>query len=150
MSRKIHITDVALRDGRTSTETLRHHGEETGGHGDPHAHNEQKADEISRQMTGDTGAEGDMTDPMVTARALARVVAETGVRTVLFDLTSDIGNREIIQHHRLLISSLQHRLNWPVISGSGRQRLRILLKRQTFGEQRFIVSENCHGVPCRD
>jgi hypothetical protein len=35
--------------------------EETGGHGDPHAHNEQKADEISRQMTEDTGAEGDMT-----------------------------------------------------------------------------------------
>jgi hypothetical protein len=35
--------------------------EETGGHGDPHAHNEQKAEEISRQMTEDTGAEGDMT-----------------------------------------------------------------------------------------
>jgi hypothetical protein len=35
--------------------------EETGGHGDPHAHNEQKAGEISRQMTEDTGAEGDMT-----------------------------------------------------------------------------------------
>jgi hypothetical protein len=35
--------------------------EDTGGHGDPHAHNEQKADEISRQMTEDTGAEGDMT-----------------------------------------------------------------------------------------
>jgi hypothetical protein len=36
--------------------------EDTGGHGDPHAHNEQKADEISRQMTEDTGAEGDMTE----------------------------------------------------------------------------------------
>ena len=35
--------------------------EETGGHGDPHAHNEQKADEISRQMTENTGAEGDTT-----------------------------------------------------------------------------------------
>jgi hypothetical protein len=35
--------------------------EDTGGHGDPHAHNEQKAEEISRQMTEDTGAEGDMT-----------------------------------------------------------------------------------------
>jgi hypothetical protein len=35
--------------------------EDTGGHGDPHAHNERKADEISRQMTDDTGAEGDMT-----------------------------------------------------------------------------------------
>lgn len=35
--------------------------EDTGGHGDPHAHNEQKADEISRQMTEDTGAGGDMT-----------------------------------------------------------------------------------------
>ncbi len=35
--------------------------EDTGGHGDPHAHNEQKAEEISRQMTDDTGAEGDMT-----------------------------------------------------------------------------------------
>lgn len=35
--------------------------EDTGGHGDPHAHNEQKADEMSRQMTEDTGAEGDMT-----------------------------------------------------------------------------------------
>jgi hypothetical protein len=35
--------------------------EDTGGHGDPHAHNEQKADEISRRMTEDTGAEGDMT-----------------------------------------------------------------------------------------
>ena len=35
--------------------------EETGGHGDPHAHNERKADEISRQMTEDTGAEGDTT-----------------------------------------------------------------------------------------
>src|SRR3712207_4504095 len=33
--------------------------EETGGHGDPHLHNEQKAEEISRQMTEDTGAEGD-------------------------------------------------------------------------------------------
>jgi hypothetical protein len=35
--------------------------EDTGGHGDPHAHNERKAEEISRQMTEDTGAEGDMT-----------------------------------------------------------------------------------------
>jgi hypothetical protein len=35
--------------------------EDTGGHGDPHAHNEQKADEISRQITDDTGAKGDMT-----------------------------------------------------------------------------------------
>jgi hypothetical protein len=35
--------------------------EDTGGHGDPHAHNEQKADEISRRMTEDTGVEGDMT-----------------------------------------------------------------------------------------
>ena len=35
--------------------------EDTGGHGDPHAHNERKADEISRQMTEDTGVEGDMT-----------------------------------------------------------------------------------------
>jgi hypothetical protein len=35
--------------------------EDTGGHGDPHAHNEHKADEISRRMTEDTGAEGDMT-----------------------------------------------------------------------------------------
>lgn len=34
--------------------------EDTGGHGDPHAHNEQKAEEISRQMTEETGAEGDM------------------------------------------------------------------------------------------
>lgn len=35
--------------------------EESGGHGDPHAHNEQKSDEMARQMTEDTGAEGDMT-----------------------------------------------------------------------------------------
>ena len=35
--------------------------EDTGGHGDPHAHNEQKADKISRQMTEDTGVEGDIT-----------------------------------------------------------------------------------------
>ncbi len=35
--------------------------EDTGGHGDPHAHNERKAEEIGRQMTEDTGAEGDMT-----------------------------------------------------------------------------------------
>jgi hypothetical protein len=35
--------------------------EDTGGHGDPHAHNEQKADELAEQMTEDTGAEGDMT-----------------------------------------------------------------------------------------
>ena len=35
--------------------------EDTGGHGDPHAHNEQKSDEMAQQMTEDTGAEGDMT-----------------------------------------------------------------------------------------
>ncbi len=35
--------------------------EDTGGHGDPHAHNERKAEEIGRQMTEDTGAKGDMT-----------------------------------------------------------------------------------------
>ena len=35
--------------------------EDTGGHGDPHAHNEQRAEEISRQMTEETGAEEDMT-----------------------------------------------------------------------------------------
>ena len=35
--------------------------EDTGGHGDPHAHNERKADEIAHQMTEDTGAGGDMT-----------------------------------------------------------------------------------------
>ncbi len=35
--------------------------EDTGGHGDPHAHNEQKADELAEQMTEDTGAEDDMT-----------------------------------------------------------------------------------------
>ena len=36
--------------------------EDTGGHGDPHLHNERKAEEISRQMTEGTGAEGDMTE----------------------------------------------------------------------------------------
>ena len=35
--------------------------EETGGHGDPHAHNEQKADEMAKAMTEETGADGDMT-----------------------------------------------------------------------------------------
>ncbi len=34
--------------------------EETGSDGDPHAHNERKADEISKQFTEDTGADGDM------------------------------------------------------------------------------------------
>jgi hypothetical protein len=34
--------------------------EETGAGGDPHAHNEQKADEIAADMTEDTGAGGDM------------------------------------------------------------------------------------------
>lgn len=34
--------------------------EDTGGHGDPHAHNEQKAEELAEQMTEDTGAGGDM------------------------------------------------------------------------------------------
>jgi hypothetical protein len=28
--------------------------------GDPHLHNERKAEEIANQVTGDTGAEGDM------------------------------------------------------------------------------------------
>ena len=36
--------------------------EDTGGHGDPHAHNEQKAEELAEQMTEDTGAGGDMTE----------------------------------------------------------------------------------------
>jgi hypothetical protein len=36
--------------------------EETGGHGDPHAHNEQKSGEMAQAMTEDTGAEGDMTE----------------------------------------------------------------------------------------
>ena len=36
--------------------------EDTGGHGDPHAHNEQKAQELAGQMTEDTGAGGDMTE----------------------------------------------------------------------------------------
>lgn len=36
--------------------------EDTGGHGDPHAHNEQKAQELAEQMTEDTGAGGDMTE----------------------------------------------------------------------------------------
>ena len=35
--------------------------EDTGAGGDPHAHNESKADELSKQMTEDTGAAGDMT-----------------------------------------------------------------------------------------
>lgn len=35
--------------------------EDTGGHGDPHAHNEQKADEMAKAMTEETGADGDMT-----------------------------------------------------------------------------------------
>jgi hypothetical protein len=34
--------------------------EETGAHGDPHAHNEQKAGEIATEMTEETGAGGDM------------------------------------------------------------------------------------------
>ena len=34
--------------------------EESGAGGDPHAHNEQKADEIAADMTEDTGAGGDM------------------------------------------------------------------------------------------
>ncbi|MGI8859548.1 MAG: hypothetical protein ACR2HO_05270 [Rubrobacteraceae bacterium] len=36
--------------------------EETGSGGDPHAHNERKADEISQQLTEDTGAGGDMNE----------------------------------------------------------------------------------------
>lgn len=36
--------------------------EESGGHGDPHAHNEQKSSEMALQMTEDTGSEGDMTE----------------------------------------------------------------------------------------
>ena len=35
--------------------------EETGSGGDPHLHNERKADEIAKQITEDTGTEGDMT-----------------------------------------------------------------------------------------
>jgi hypothetical protein len=34
--------------------------EDTGSGGDPHLHNERKAEEIANQVTGDTGAEGDM------------------------------------------------------------------------------------------
>ena len=34
--------------------------EETGSGGDPHLHNERKADEIAKQITEDTGTEGDM------------------------------------------------------------------------------------------
>ena len=34
--------------------------EETGSGGDPHLHNERKAEKISNQITEDTGAEGDM------------------------------------------------------------------------------------------
>lgn len=34
--------------------------EESGGSGDPHAHNEQKSGEMAEQMTEDTGTEGDM------------------------------------------------------------------------------------------
>jgi hypothetical protein len=36
--------------------------EESGGHGDPHAHNEQKSGEMAQAMTEDTGAGGDMTE----------------------------------------------------------------------------------------
>lgn len=34
--------------------------EDTGSGGDPHQHNERKADEIAKSITEDTGAEGDM------------------------------------------------------------------------------------------
>ena len=36
--------------------------EDTGGHGDPRKHAEQKADEMAGQMTEDTDADGDMTE----------------------------------------------------------------------------------------
>jgi hypothetical protein len=36
--------------------------EESGGQGDPHAHNEQKSGDMAEQMTEDTGAGGDMTE----------------------------------------------------------------------------------------
>ncbi len=34
--------------------------EDTGGHGDPHRQNEEKADEMADQMTEETGSDGDM------------------------------------------------------------------------------------------
>jgi hypothetical protein len=36
--------------------------EETGSDGDPHAHNEAKADELAKSMTEDTDADGDMVE----------------------------------------------------------------------------------------
>lgn len=36
--------------------------EETGSDGDPHAHNESKADKLSKQFTEDTDSDGDMTE----------------------------------------------------------------------------------------
>ncbi len=36
--------------------------EDSGGHGDPHAHNEQRSNDMAEQMTEETGADGDMTE----------------------------------------------------------------------------------------
>ena len=49
--------DPAEEEKRLAAEVT----EDTGGHGDPHVHNERKADELANQMTEDTGAGGDMT-----------------------------------------------------------------------------------------
>ncbi len=62
MGKDMPLDDYVPYNAAEAEEDLaRRFTEDTGGHGDPHAHNERKADEISRQMTDDTGAEGDMT-----------------------------------------------------------------------------------------
>ncbi len=63
MMRDMPLRGVMPYDPASAEEDLaKRVTEDTGSGGDPHAHNERKADEISEQMTEDTGAEGDMTE----------------------------------------------------------------------------------------
>ena len=57
------LEDVVPYNAEEAGEDLaRRVTEESGGHGDPHAHNRQKSGEMAQQMTDDTGAGGDMTE----------------------------------------------------------------------------------------
>jgi hypothetical protein len=56
------LQDIMPYDPQSAEEDLAQRATaETGSGGDPHLHNERKAEEIAKQMTEDTGAEGDMT-----------------------------------------------------------------------------------------
>jgi hypothetical protein len=61
MQEGMPLEGVAPYDPASAEEDLAQRvTEDTDAGGDPHLHNERKADEIARQMTEDTGAGGDM------------------------------------------------------------------------------------------